>query len=104
MRDTFLKRTEILFRRLLIRALRYVYKRKNDPDSSGDYNSCKFLFIRQDRIGDVLVSIPSIHLLKKKYPGASIDFILSENNYFVLDNDPVINRKWIYRKNILKIA
>lgn len=40
----------------------------------------RILFLRQDRIGDVLVSIPVIRAVRHAYPDAEIDVLLGENN------------------------
>jgi len=103
MKDTIPKRIELWFRRLLIQLLGRLFQRKNSFQSNIDFNACKFLFIRQDRIGDVLISTPLFGLLKKHYPRALVDVLLSENNYFVLENDPLIHARWMYRKKIGKI-
>ncbi|MEX0735877.1 MAG: hypothetical protein WD182_00435, partial [Bacteroidota bacterium] len=94
-----LKQTEIGFRQGLLRMLRVFVKRGNPLPRDLDFNSCTFLFVRQDRIGDVLVSTPLIHALKKHYPGATVDFLLSTNNHFVLEHEPLVRNRWIYRKN-----
>jgi ADP-heptose:LPS heptosyltransferase len=94
-----LKQTEIAFRQGLLRMLRMFVKRANPLPRELDFNSCTFLFVRQDRIGDVLVSTPLIHALKKHYPGATVDFLLSNNNHFVLEHEPLVRNRWIYRKN-----
>jgi len=65
-----------------------------------DFNSCKFLFVRQDRIGDVLISTPLFEVLKKTYPDAVVDVLLSPKNSFVLANDPLVRTRWIYDKGI----
>jgi ADP-heptose:LPS heptosyltransferase len=98
--DTLVKRIEIGFRRFLIRLLSRLVRRSKILTSHIDYNTCKFLFIRQDKIGDVLISTPLFAALKKKYPMATLDVLLSRNNYFVLANDPLIRKHWVYRKNI----
>jgi ADP-heptose:LPS heptosyltransferase len=102
MKDPLLKSVEILFRRLLIHILGFFVHRKNLPVDTVNYNSSKLLFIRQDRIGDVLISTPIFASIKNHYPGAILDVLLSSNNYFVLENDPVIHARWIYKKNISK--
>ncbi len=56
--------------------------------------------MRQDRIGDVLVSTPLINSLKKRYPNIIIDFLLSPNNYFVLKFDSRVRKRWVYKKNL----
>ncbi len=51
-------------------------------------------------IGDVLVSTPLFEVLKRLYPGATLDVLLSSNNYFVLENDPNIRKRWMYTKRV----
>jgi ADP-heptose:LPS heptosyltransferase len=36
--------------------------------------------------------------MKDRYPNATIDFLLSSNNHFVLANEPLVRKRWIYRK------
>ncbi|MFH0989805.1 MAG: glycosyltransferase family 9 protein [bacterium] len=93
------KSLEISLRRFLIRALSLFVRRNNSLPPTIDFNTCKFLFVRQDRIGDVLISTPLYRSLKNHYPNATVDFFLSSNNHFVLDNDPLIRKRWIYRKS-----
>ena len=71
-----LKPVEIGFRRFLVWALGMLVKRSRPLPASVDFSSKKFLFVRQDRIGDVLVSTPLIHALKKRYPNATVDLTL----------------------------
>lgn len=97
----FLKPVEIGFRRFLLRALGLFVKRGRALPDSTDFSTRKYLFVRQDRIGDVLVSTPLIHVLKSKYPQATVDFLLSSNNQFVLSNEPLVRKRWIYRKTLM---
>ena len=97
----FLKPVEIGFRRILVRLLGFLVKRSRPLPASTDFSSRKYLFVRQDRIGDVLVSTPLIHAMKERYPNATIDFLLSSNNYFVLANEPFVRKRWIYKKTAL---
>ncbi|MBI3788323.1 MAG: glycosyltransferase family 9 protein [Ignavibacteriales bacterium] len=94
------KNIEIAFRRLLLRFLRLIVNRSKPLPQTIDFNNCKFLFVRQDRIGDVLISTPLIYALKSHYPKATVDFLLSENNHFVLENEPLVRKRWIYKKNL----
>ncbi|HTY37742.1 MAG TPA: glycosyltransferase family 9 protein, partial [Bacteroidota bacterium] len=96
----FLKPVEIGFRRFVLRALGLFVKRGTPLPSSIDFSRKKYLFVRQDRIGDVLVSTPLIHVLKQAYPDATVDFLLSSNNHFVLINEPLVRKRWIYRKSL----
>ncbi len=93
------KSLEIFFRRLLISVLKLVAKRKKPLPPDIDFNRCKILFVRQDRIGDVLISTPVLTLLKKRYPEAIVDFLLSSKNHFILENDPLVRKRWVYTKS-----
>lgn len=95
---TSLKEIEIRFRSWLLHFLAHLVKRGRPIPADIDFNRCKFLFVRQDRIGDVLVSTPLFYALKKHYTGAVVDFFLSENNHFVLENEPLVRKRWIYTK------
>jgi ADP-heptose:LPS heptosyltransferase len=94
----FLKPVEIGFRRFLVRLLGLLVKRSRPLPANIDFSSRKYLFVRQDRIGDVLVSTPLIHAMKDRYPNATVDFLLSSNNHFVLANEPLVRKRWIYNK------
>jgi ADP-heptose:LPS heptosyltransferase len=96
-----LKNIEIVFRRFLITLLRFLVRSRRPISDSIDFSSCKFLFVRQDRIGDVLVSTPLFSALKRKHPNAIVDVLLSTNNHFVLANDPLIRKRWIYNKHLV---
>jgi ADP-heptose:LPS heptosyltransferase len=96
------KSIEIFFRRLFVRTLKFAIKRRRPLPPGIDFNKCKFLFVRQDRIGDVIVSTPLIAQLKKYYPEAIIDFLLSGRNHFVLQNDPAVRKRWVYTKAVGK--
>jgi ADP-heptose:LPS heptosyltransferase len=95
-----LKSIEIGFRRFLLRALRLVIKRGKPLPSDFHFNASKILFVRQDRIGDVLVSTPLFYALKRQHPSAVVDFLLSSNNHFVLAHEPLVRKRWVYRKTI----
>jgi ADP-heptose:LPS heptosyltransferase len=95
------KKIEIAFRRILIRILGLLVHSRRPAPGLIDFRQRKFLFVRQDRIGDVLVSTPLFASLKNKYKDAIVDVLLSTNNHFVLANDPNVRKRWIYDKHIL---
>jgi ADP-heptose:LPS heptosyltransferase len=96
-----LKNIEIAFRRFLIALLRFLVRSRRPISGGIDFSSCKFLFVRQDRIGDVLVSTPLFSALKRKYPNAVVDVLLSTNNHFVLANDTLVRKRWLYDKHLV---
>jgi ADP-heptose:LPS heptosyltransferase len=97
-----LKALEIRFRKFVIEVLAAYVKRGTPLPADFDFQHAKFLFVRQDRIGDVLVSTPLFHLLHERYPTAAIDVLLSKNNHFVLTNDHVVRKRWVYQKHVVK--
>lgn len=103
MKDSLLKQIEVWFRRLVLHALEWIFHRHNPIPDQLDYNTCKVLFIRQDRIGDVLISTPLLSLLKKHYPRIQLDILLGRNNYSVLEHEPMIHRRWLYKKALWEI-
>jgi len=94
------KSIEVGYRRALLRILKLA-GRSHPSVVRTDYDNCKFLFVRQDRIGDVLVSTPLLLSLKKHYPRAVVDVLLSSNNHFVLNNEPAVRKRWVYDKRFL---
>ncbi len=97
---TPLKGLEIGFRKLLLKTLRLASRQNKGQPEKLDFNRCKVLFIRQDRIGDVLVSTPLFVALKKAYPGLTLDVLLSSNNHFVLERAPYVRKRWVYTKSL----
>ena len=90
-----LKRIELAFRRIMLVVTGKLVRRSRQPEKSLDFNRSKILFVRQDRIGDVLVSTPLLTAVKRHYPGAIVDVLLSTNNHFVLANHPLVRKRWI---------
>ncbi len=84
-----------------MRALRFFVRRRSDFPGRVDFNRCKVLFIRQDKIGDVLVSTPLFRTLRQKYPGIILDIILSPQNVVAVRNNPHLRRRWIYDKRLI---
>lgn len=66
----------------------------------------KLLFVRTDRIGDALVTVPVLRDLKLNYPELIIDVLCSEKNKFIFEKLDFINKVHIFtsydNKNILK--
>ena len=61
----------------------------------------RILFIRAERIGDVLVSVPVLRAVRRRYPGARIDLLLSRGNYAARTAvAPWVDRVWRYEKRV----
>lgn len=95
---TFFKPLELAFRRGLIRFLGRVARRNASRVTIPE--KANVLFLRQDRIGDLLVSTAIIHALASAKPLWQIDMLLGKSNVAILEHDPVIRRRWFYDKKI----
>ncbi|MBI5464276.1 MAG: glycosyltransferase family 9 protein [Ignavibacteriales bacterium] len=101
MARVLLKSLEIAFRRLTMNVLRLFFRRRTRILPGGyDFSNAKFLFVRQDMIGDVLVSTPLFALTKERYPRSTVDVLLSSKNAFVLENDHHVRHRWVYDKRL----
>jgi ADP-heptose:LPS heptosyltransferase len=68
------------------------------------HENCKILLLRQDRIGDVLISVPTIRALRNRFPKAKIDLVLSRKNHGVSKAiSKYVDKIWIYDKEIISI-
>jgi len=68
-------------------------------DAFGLGDAPRILLLRQDRIGDVLVSVPVIRALRHAYPRAVIHMLFSRANYGVRHAiAPYIDHAWHYDK------
>ncbi|MGL5988732.1 glycosyltransferase family 9 protein [Cetobacterium sp.] len=52
----------------------------------------KIIIARTDKIGDLILSIPSFFMVKKMYPDAEITLLVRGYNYNIVKNLPYINR------------
>jgi ADP-heptose:LPS heptosyltransferase len=61
----------------------------------------RILFIRAERIGDVLVSVPVLRGVRRRYPQARLDLLVSTGNYGVRSAVATcIDRVWRYEKRV----
>lgn len=59
------------------------------------------LLIRFERIGDVLVSVPVLRAIRRRYPDSPIDLLVSRANRAVREAAaPFVDRIWCYQKTI----
>ncbi|MFA6318728.1 MAG: glycosyltransferase family 9 protein, partial [Elusimicrobiota bacterium] len=57
----------------------------------------RILVIQLRRIGDVLMAVPAMAALKKRYPDAEVDFLVEPPSDEVLAGNPHIGRVLVYR-------
>ena len=59
------------------------------------------LFLRHDRIGDALISLPVFRALRQHYPNMRIDVLLSQYNQAMQPAlERIVDKGWVYRKSL----
>jgi lipopolysaccharide heptosyltransferase II len=56
------------------------------------------LFIRIDRIGDLVLSTPAIRSIKEHLPSATLTVLASRVNHSILDHNPFVDKVHLYEK------
>ncbi len=97
----FIKSIEIWFRLRLLSILKLLFTPREIKEmiSPEDIPNARVLFLRPDRIGDVIISTPAIKLIKKNYPSIHLDMLASKRNLRVIKRLPYIDDIVLYRKN-----
>lgn len=98
----FLKEIEIQFKWLFIwvffRIVPGSTRRHAAPLDSARVKA--ILFLRQDRIGDMVVTLPTLHTLKQLRPDIRVGVLASPANEPVIEYDPHVDAIHIYRKRL----
>ena len=87
-----LKKLEVLSRKILFRALAPGVSSGNVPLSvpAGEtVNSV--LIMRQDRIGDMIMTLPLIRRIRELHPGIRTGVVASESNSIILEHEDGLN-------------
>lgn len=102
MTPSLLKSSEQLFRSVLLRILARLVRRQAPAPSAIQLSKARILLIRQDRIGDVLVSTPFVSALSRRLPACTLDMLVSNNNVAAVEGVDGLRHAWIYTKNIVE--
>jgi ADP-heptose:LPS heptosyltransferase len=62
----------------------------------------KVLFLRPEKIGDLVVSLPVIDGLKRAHPGIGVSILASPRNIELIEADSRFEEIFLYRKSIFK--
>jgi ADP-heptose:LPS heptosyltransferase len=99
-----IKEIELCVRRLYLRSTErpFLGELVDSPRNVIGTNSPRILLLRQDRIGDVICSTPIIATLRRTFPNAQLDIVLSRNNITL---SPIVrhwcDHVWRYDKSVL---
>ncbi|HWR82805.1 MAG TPA: glycosyltransferase family 9 protein [Candidatus Deferrimicrobium sp.] len=96
-----LKPVEHRIKALVFGACKRLLKRKHRQLSVLDGASLhRVLFLRPEKIGDMVISLPVFDALKQRFPQIRISILASPKNYDLIKNDPRFNKIFLYRKNL----
>lgn len=101
----FLKIFELGVRRLTLLSLKIAGGNRQAKRSSAPLplpTDPRILFLRQDRIGDAIITTPLLIAVREKYPQAQITFLLSRNNQAIIPMLPIDCDTAIYQKSWFK--
>src|SRR5581483_1225578 len=96
-----LKPVELFIRRTFLFLLR-TFGGKRSKKNLEIPPSPSILLLRQDRLGDVLMSTFVLEALRKKYPNSRIALLLGKNNTGVIPLLPFEIEIYVYRKNFFR--
>lgn len=63
----------------------------------------RVLFLRPEKIGDMVISLPVFDGLRRHFPHIKIAILGSPTNHGIIRDDPRFDRIYIYRKNIFRV-
>jgi ADP-heptose:LPS heptosyltransferase len=103
MSTPILKKLEHGFKRLFF-ALSQVYLKKGREgfETIDPQKITRVLFIRPEKLGDMVISLPVFHNLKKLYPHIEIYTICSPKNIAIVKDDEHIAGNYLYTKHIFR--
>lgn len=92
-----LKDLELAWRRMWIRALTRLLARRRSA-TVPDWTQARVLFLRHDRIGDMILSTGLLRTIHEARPGVSIDVLASPANAPAIERDPAVSRTIVFRR------
>lgn len=92
---SFLKKIESLNRRFMYSLLKRILRTKQLKVPINASKFKKFLILRYDAVGDMVVTTPVFDLIKQNLPDAEIHVLASHRNYSLLRHDSRIKKYFI---------
>ncbi len=98
---TLLKEFEVQFKWLVTGLIFFGFRRSwsNFESRLDPRRVRRVLVLRYDRIGDMVVSLPTFHVLKQRFPHLQIDVLASPANKVIIESDPAIGEVFTFRKD-----
>lgn len=94
-----LKPLEHWFKRQVFRLLALLFRKGQEEFRPVDGTAItRVLFLRPEKIGDMVISLPVFDGLKKRYPHVQIGILASPRNIALIAHDPRFAHRFLYRK------
>lgn len=98
-----LKRLEHWIKATVFRLCQVFFKHGRPHDGPIDTTQVKrVLFLRPEKIGDMVISLPIFDALKEKYPHISISILASPRSLSLVKDDPRFDNVFVYRKRLIR--
>ncbi len=98
-----LKPLEKGFKSLFFRAFSFFMRKGRPcPEPLDGKRLKKVLFLRPEKIGDMVISLPVFDGLTRQYPHIKISVLGSPRNRSVIEGDPRFDKIFMYRKNVFR--
>jgi ADP-heptose:LPS heptosyltransferase len=89
-------------KKIILKILSFFLKNKRYERGINPDKVKKILVIRNDALGDMLITMPALALLKQIAPKAELHVLASNKNYRLLENDNNIDRIFIDETSTIK--
>jgi len=97
----YLKNTEIFFKWMVLVWFVVLGGIKRCRDNFDPRKIRRVLFVRHDKLGDMIISLPIFHNLKRLMPNIEIDVLCGRDNHMIISHDPHISNIMYYKKKPL---
>lgn len=98
---TITKRVEVASRKVFFGLIRWLLEREHKvPKEIKPESVKKVLFLRYDKMGDMIISLPVFKALKEKYPDIHIAVMCSPRNKVVLKGNKNVDEIFVYQKKL----
>lgn len=94
-----LKTAYLKSRRHVLNALSFFTVRKDSAGNFSAHSIRKILFVRIDRIGDLVLSTPALKNIKRAYPDSRLVVLASPVNHSLLINNPNVDEVIVYDRH-----
>lgn len=94
---------DIIFRFLIYLLFKLLFRNKTVAPPVNKSQIKRVLFLRYDKIGDMVITLPSIDFVKKTIPDVEIDVLATPQNIDIIRNDTRINNIYVCENQKLKL-